>query len=483
MISGNFISKIIGFARELIFAKIFGTGDISGSFRVAQSSTFIPINFLTSDSLNSAFIPLYRKLRENDLDKSNLLFFLMLFFFSLVSLILIILFFFFSDLVTDVIAPGFNGNTKQLTVDMLKIMSLCCPFFLFSALMNYVSLVNDDYVPMSIRPIVQNVGILFGTIFAFIFNSPLYLAWGFTFSYLIFFVYVAVRIYKFKFINFPQNISFLSSLELICQFWKIIKPLLILPFLLQGNILIERSIASLVSLTAVSALDYAKFVSETAIFFISIPIAFVGLSSWVNIDIDALKNKLIYIFNLLVIITVPISGFIFIYADLIVNVLFERGAFDNESSHVTSIILRGLSLGLWAQVISYILIKALSAQFQNKKVLIIMLLALSSNTLINILFYKWLGAYTLGVGCSVYGMVLLIGALISFKISFKYFINGFYVLIGIVFFKIIFGRFTFDSFHPIIQIVFCALMFLSFIIIWLFLNPYSRKIIMDVKIK
>lgn len=56
------LSKVLGLVREVLMAKFFGTGDVNGAYRIAQTGTLVPINFMTSDSLNSAFIPLYKNI-------------------------------------------------------------------------------------------------------------------------------------------------------------------------------------------------------------------------------------------------------------------------------------------------------------------------------------------------------------------------------------------------------------------------------------
>ncbi|MDS0113612.1 hypothetical protein QYE88_27510, partial [Enterobacter hormaechei subsp. steigerwaltii] len=67
LLGGNMLSKVLGLVREVLMAKFFGTGDVNGAYRIAQTGTLVPINFMTSDSLNSAFIPLYKKyLTENE---------------------------------------------------------------------------------------------------------------------------------------------------------------------------------------------------------------------------------------------------------------------------------------------------------------------------------------------------------------------------------------------------------------------------------
>jgi putative peptidoglycan lipid II flippase len=121
-------------------------------------------------------------------------------------------------------------------------------------------------------------------------------------------------------------------------------------------------------------------------------------------------------------------------------------------------ILMGLGIGFWAQVVSYILIKSLNAQRKNKIVLIFMVIALVINSLFNVIFYKLLGSLTIGIGASIYGIVLFILLIKYFGIfnkisrnfiklfiySFLIGVSGFYlkkfdIYISIVFFLIYWG--------------------------------------------
>jgi putative peptidoglycan lipid II flippase len=70
-----------------------------------------------------------------------------------------------------------------------------------------------------------------------------------------------------KIILFPSVFVSVEIKKVMVDFWLILRPLLILPVILQGNITLERALSSLVGLDAVSSLDYAKFITETVIFF------------------------------------------------------------------------------------------------------------------------------------------------------------------------------------------------------------------------
>lgn len=408
LISGNLLSKALGLIREIIVAALFGTGYINGAYRVAQTGTLVPVNFLVSDSL-TAFIPLYKKFHSEDINKGQLFFWSMQVVFLIFSIVLTSCAILFVDFWLGIIAPGLDERTRDLSKSMLIIMSLGIALYLSSALINYVEMAHDDFLPMSMRPSIQNFGMLLGALFAYIIGNPVYLAWGFTFSYLIFFIWVLVRGLNKGILNFPDKIDSNILKNVISSFWKTLRPLIFLPFLYQGNIAVERAVATLISITAVSALDYAKFITETLLLVVSTPVALAGLASWGGLEPEHIKSKLIDTFNLLILFSVPVSLFLGIHANLVVTILFARGKFDATSIEVTTHILQGMSLGLWANVISYVLIKALNAQFKNKIVMLIMTSGLIVNASFNIIFYQYFKEMTLGLGYSLYGLITLVG--------------------------------------------------------------------------
>lgn len=415
LVSGNLASKLLGLIREMVVAALFGTGYVNGAYRVAQTGTLVPVNFLVSDSL-TAFIPLFKKFREEDEDKALLFFWLMQFFFLIFSVVLTVGAFLFVDEWLSLLAPGLDPKTRALSESMLLIMSLGIILYLSSALINYIEMANEDFTPMSLRPSIQNLGMLIGAFFAYYLHDPLYLAWGFTVGYVFFFLWVLKRGLKKKIIALPSKVQRIDIKDVMKSFWATIKPLVFLPFLYQGNIAIERAVATLISLTAISALDYAKFINETLLLIVSTPVALVGLVNWSGETKQGLTLKLAKAIKIILIISFPISLFIYLNSEMIVSILFERGRFNKESIDVTAMILKGMSVGLWANVVGYVLVKALTAQFRNGTVLIIMLFSVVANALFNVLSYEHYREISLGLGNSLYGIVMFLSAMTYLKL-------------------------------------------------------------------
>lgn len=486
LLGGNMLSKVLGLVREILMAKFFGTGDVNGAYRIAQTGTLVPINFMTSDSLNSAFIPLYKKyLTENEFRASTFKVCMFLFF-AIISLLLFFVLFFLSDYWIGIMAPGINQNAREITNELFKIMAICCPFYLCSGLINYLSMAHGDYKPMSMRASIQNVGMLLGVVTAYYYDNYLLLAWGFTGSYIVFSIWAVIRAKKGQILNLPERIDFIEVKQVMSSFWITLRPLLLLPLILQGNITLERALASLISIDVVSALDYARFITDTVTFILSVPIAFAGLPVWSSQSPEVVREKLITIYNWLALLSINMSFFIFIYAKDIVMLLFMRGEFNSHSVMVTTDIMQGMCIGLWAQVIGYIFIKALSAHLNNKQVLIVMIIALLSNALVNLASYNIWGAFGLGIGNSIYGLVMFICSAWYLKILKKLVPAALKIIPGLIIYTLVIllsNHYFIQPENVLVRLLLNSSLFLTFMLLWAMLFPVYRNDIKGIFIK
>jgi len=427
---GSVISKGLGLVREVITAAFFGTGAVVASFRIALTGLLVPINFLTTDALNYAFIPLFRHISTQSRDKGQLLVWAVLVSAGIASIFIGVALWCAATEWVKVLAPGLDANTRELTTVVLKTMTIGVPLYLISAVLSFVAMANGDFLPMSYRSGVQNVGLITGVTTAYWLRAPTLFSWGFTGSYFLFCSWVLIREIRAGHLT-PPKVGTASQLpEILRLFWIAFRPLMPLPFLMQGNIVVERMVASLISLYSVSALDYARFVSETLLTLVSVPVGSKGLVEWSGRGSLETSRNLRNVIPPVLLIGVPISTFIAANPTLVVQAAFARGAFGGDSITVTAAILLGISVGLWAQVLGYILIYALSAQRRNRAVFRIMAASLGANTAFDLLAYRHLGALALGLGNALYGLGLLLGALTALGIWRESFRDSKMILLG-----------------------------------------------------
>lgn len=474
LLGGNIFSKVLGVLREILTAYFFGTGQVVGAYRVAQTGTLVPINFLTSDSLNSAFVPQYRQLLSVSRDSAQTLFWSIFILFGFISILLTGGLWIIAEQWVGVLAPGISSTVSSLASDMLRVMAIGVTFYLFSALLMFLGMANEDFLPMAIRPSLQNIGLIVGAVAAFSLSNARLLAWGFTCSYVIFFFWVFFRSYHKDLLRLPKEWDGSNVKEILSAFWRTLRPLLFLPILLQGNIAIERAVGSLIGLAVVSSIDYAKFVSETVVLLVSMPVAFAGLGKWSEMSNDDMKRSLVGVFTPILLLAVPAAVFLMLNAHALVVMMYSRGAFDADSVVVTADILIGISLGLWAQVLGYVLIKALNAQRRNSVVLKVMMCSLFSNAVFNLLLYSKLGAMTLGLGNSVYGLMLLAGALTALGLWREFFLRSWFLFFAAIGYVVV--SLLLPSFNDLLQeLVVAIIVFLSYWLLCIVVVQDYRK--------
>jgi len=406
---GNAFSKALGAVREMLLAGIYGTGVETAGFRVAVTGTLVPVNLLIGEALNAAFVPVYLRLRSQSESRAQTLLWLLVIAFLIVSLILSVGIVLTARAWAGLLAPGLNGSGLEIAIGLLQVMALGIPCYLFSALLMFLAMANDDFAPMTVRQPLQNAGFIAGIGCAFILGDARFLGWGFTLSYVVYLAWVAGRTLRAGWLRWPRTILVPELSDVGYAFWRTFRPLLLLPILIQSSIVIERIVASMIGVEALSAVDYARFINETVIFLVSVPVAFAGIVRWSSLEERQLTEHLQRMMIRMLIIAVPVAAFVLVHAQTIVSVFYARGAFDQSSVAVTGSIMTGAAYGLWAQTLGYVLIKALNARMRNSAAIAIMAAALFMHAMTNILLYRQFGASVLGYGYAIFGIVMFVG--------------------------------------------------------------------------
>src|SRR6185312_118435 len=102
---------------------------------------------------------------------------------------------------------------------------------------------------------------------------------------------------------------------------------MLVPLLLQVHFVIERRVASMVGADAVAALDYVRFLSDTAVLLLAVPIGLAGLGTMSQLTEPRFRELAARSMRLLLYVGVPLSLALVLHAELAVRIVFGRGAF------------------------------------------------------------------------------------------------------------------------------------------------------------
>src|SRR3990170_1784891 len=105
------VSRVTGFARDVVLAAILGAGPVADAFFVALR---LPNHFraiFAEGAFNAAFVPAYARIRGESGDRAVRLFADRIFMLLLVvQLVLLAFALLFTDRVIEVLAPGFSKD-------------------------------------------------------------------------------------------------------------------------------------------------------------------------------------------------------------------------------------------------------------------------------------------------------------------------------------------------------------------------------------
>ena len=120
--TGILLSRILGLVRERVFAHYFGSSAAAAAFRAAQRIPNFLQNLLGEGVLSASFIPVYAELlAKGDEEEADRLAGTIFGLLALVTGLLVALGVTFTPLLMDAVASGFEGQSRELTLVLLRI--------------------------------------------------------------------------------------------------------------------------------------------------------------------------------------------------------------------------------------------------------------------------------------------------------------------------------------------------------------------------
>jgi putative peptidoglycan lipid II flippase len=338
------ISRGVGFFREIIFANYFG---LSSQFDQYLLSTVLPvtINTVVLYIAQNYLIPNYNRLKESSSDESIEFLSRTFWSFVLIGFLVFLIFFFFAESIIGLYFSGSDSNSILSTVKIFRIFIITIPLnAAVSVLAAYLQAELEFKFP-SFSQLLLNVSVIFLVIISTkeigIYSIPAGYVIGtiLQLSYLLFYVR---RIFSINYLFrkraklFSLNFSFLL--------------IILIEAISQVYLIADRILYEYVPAGSVAALNYAFNVYLLPVSIISMAISiaiFPHLSRTVSLgSIDELSGKLNNFFTINSFLFIPITFIFFFYGDVIIQLLFMRGAFTSDDSKITFEVLKVYSISL-----------------------------------------------------------------------------------------------------------------------------------------
>jgi len=409
------LSKIFGFLREIVLSYYYGASTISDAYLIAYTIPGFIFSFI-GVGLATSFIPMYSNIEKDngtsdaDTFTSNLLLILLA-----ISSILVVFMFIFAYPVVKAFAMGFDKDTLELAVMFTRIsifgIFLSVSFHLLSS---YLNIKGNYHIP-AFAGIPNNIVIIL-SIWLSSTLGTIFLPIGIVASLVSQLLLVLIFTKKFNFKFKPNQILTDKNLKKI--FYLSI-PVVIGVSVNQINVLVDRTLASTISVGGISALNYANRLNTfvQGIFVMSIATVMYPLISKLVAagNIKGLKSIVAEIITSINIMIIPITIGSMLFTHQIVDLVFGRGAFDFNATSMTASALFFYSLGMMGFGLREVISRVFYASQDTKTPMVNAGVGMVVNIILNVILSRYLGIGGLALATSIAAIFTTVLLFISLR--------------------------------------------------------------------
>jgi putative peptidoglycan lipid II flippase len=361
------LSRLTGFARDIMLAAILGAGPVADAFFVALR---LPNHFraiFAEGAFNAAFVPAYAHVHGQSEASAKIFadrIFTLLF---TAQVILLVVAWLFMPQVIAILAPGFSQDPArgELAIALTRITF---PYLLLVTLVTlYGGMLNvmHRFASAAAAPIFLNLSMMVTLALAAFFPGAGYAAaWGVLIAGILEFLLLAGDAWRSGIL---PRFAWPRLDEDVRAFFRALGPATIGSMGTQIALFADTIIATFLAAGALSALYYADRLNQLPIGVIGIAIGTVLLPEMSqrltagDFDGAAVSQRRAFDFTLL--LSVPFVAAFMAVPDVIMRAMFARGAFTKGDAAAAGATLAAYAIGL----IPFVLIRSAVATFYARK--------------------------------------------------------------------------------------------------------------------
>ncbi len=357
--SGILLSRIAGLVREQVFAHFLGTSMAAGAFKAALRIPNLLQNLLGEGVLSASFIPVYARLQaEGKTELAGRVA-------GVVGALLALLVGVLSTLgaiatpwLVDLVAPGFTGPARTLTIDIVRILFPGTGLLVLSAWCLGILNSHRQFFLSYVAPVVWNLAMI-ATLLIFggrrsAGDLAVLLAWGMVVGALL---QLALQL-PFVFRNDAEiRFALNTGLAPVRTVFKNLGPVVAGRGVVQISAYVDGMLASFLGTAAVAGLGFAQTLYLLPISLFGMSVAAAELPNMAGVAGSAgsaeeiaatLRSKLETGLARVAFLVVPTVVAFLLLGDLLIAALFQSGKFTPADSQFVAYVLAGSTVGLLA---------------------------------------------------------------------------------------------------------------------------------------
>lgn len=437
------VAKIIAFLKSILQASCFGATIETDAFNL--SNGFVGnILYMITTALAVSFVPLYiqQKKISKEAGKSFATKSATILFFS--AIILTVLLVIITPAIIKIIAPLYEGEAFDITVEYFRVLCIGISFSLVTNLFSNLLNAEKVYGFSTMTSIVNSFTLIFMIV---VFSKSLGV-WSLVLSVpLSFFIQSIVLYWRSKnyiSLSFTYGVKDRSINLLFLQ----ALPILISQATVEVNQVVDRTLLTTVATGVVTAVSYSAILYQFAQSLVAAPLStviFTELSeAAANSDKEQMGSILNTCYRILFLICIPIVVVIFFCSQDIVTIVYGHGAFSKEAIDHCSVGLAVYGFCLLPTCTKTVLCRAYYSLNDTRRPMIISILEVALNIGLSILLVKPFGIVGVVGATAIASIVFIIVMLIDYNVEY---------------YKVLTGREILNYWKPVLCGVFIIVLF------------------------
>lgn len=395
-----FVSKAIGFVREMIMAAYFGADTVTDAYNSAYSLFYLPV-LLFSSCITSTLVPLYLKckndhgLKTADHFCSNTLNIM-----SLLSLGVCLLMTVFARPLVKLVYPGFSEETVEQTVRLSRIMYPALLFFTAGLVLSSLLNAREKYVAAQLTGLPLSIAEISAAVFFSKSAGITAQAWGVVAAGILQIVILAPFLKGFSYV--PQ-LNFRS--KRIRRMAILAGPAVLSMAVNELNHMVDRMLASGLNGGDITSLTYAFKLIMFMMGVIVVPLTTVSFSRMskqaAKEDPNALCPFVREGLGLMISVALPIVIVAACQSQNVIRFAYGRGAFTEENVRVTGLVFLCYVVGVPFYASRDMLNRVFHAMQDTKTPMRVAAISMAINIVLNILLRRVMGVYGLALATGI----------------------------------------------------------------------------------
>lgn len=362
------LSRVLGFLRDVIFARLFGASMATDAFFLAFKIPNFFRRMFAEGAFSQAFVPVLNEYKSDQPKELKALIANVCGTLAAILLLITTLAIAAAPLLTLLFAPGFADEPEKyaLATDMLRITFPYLFFISLTAMAAGILNTFGRFAVPAFTPVLLNVCLITAALlFTRYFDPPIMaVAWGVFFAGLVQLLFQLPFLWKLGLLPMPRWGWWHAGVKKII---KLMLPILFGASVVQLNLLIDTLLASLLQTGSISWLYYSDRLVEFPLGIFGVAIATVILPSLSRKhsekSTEAFSATLDWALRFALLICIPATVGLVMLAAPFLSTLFQYGKFDAFAVEMASYSLMAYALGLPA----FILIKVFTPAFYSRQ--------------------------------------------------------------------------------------------------------------------